>query len=55
MLSLESTVFSTGIQVRLNLERAPRIELGTKPWQGFVLPLNYARFNLATYWGNDPH
>lgn len=25
------------------LERVERIELSTKPWQGFVLPLNHTR------------
>lgn len=30
----------------LNLERAMRIELTTKAWEAFVLPLNYARIEL---------
>ena len=29
---------------RVPLERAMRIELTTKAWEAFVLPLNYARF-----------
>ena len=28
---------------RANVERAMRIELTTKAWEAFVLPLNYAR------------
>ena len=29
------------------MERVERIELSTKPWQGFVLPLNHTRIDGA--------
>ena len=31
------------------LERLERIELSTKPWQGFILPLNYIRIGAVAW------
>ena len=32
----------SAIELHLHMEQAPRIELETPPWQGGILPLNYA-------------
>ena len=38
------------------MERDNRIELLTKPWQGFVLPLNQSRINhIETHFLQLPH
>jgi hypothetical protein len=42
-ICLEGRSFT--IKLRPQLERDERIELSTKPWQGFVLPLNQSRYD----------
>ena len=46
------TVFADKIFLLTNehILRAPRIELGSQPWEGRVLPLNHARFYQPNQW-----
>ena len=57
---LQPTVFKTvaidhSATLPRLLERVPRIELGTKPWQGFEIPLHHTRKKLGGECGSRTH